>query len=255
MVLRDFNSFYTLLLLYFSSPHLASNTINFFSFTVRCSFKFLFSLHLNRQIIQLQLSMEFFEPNVDSSNSETLRETNQKKRRKIADHAADHNSANTIPWRSETEQRIYSRRLVEALRRTPSSPAKPRAAGQVREAADRVLAATARGRTRWSRAILGRWRKLRTQHKKAKKAPSTGLKRTRINGGERRNRNRLPSVQKKARVLGRLVPGCRKVSFPNLLEEATDYISALEMQVRTMTALAELLSGGAPAGLDGSALS
>ncbi|XP_020210047.1 transcription factor bHLH149 [Cajanus cajan] len=183
---------------------------------------------------------------LDSTNSHTLRESNHKKRRKIGEHAA------AVPWRSDAEHRIYSRRLVEALRRTPSSPAKPRAAGQVRDTADRVLAATARGRTRWSRAILGRWRKLRTQHKKVKKASSNGLKRTRI-AGERRNR--LPAVQKKARVLGRLVPGCRKVSFPNLLEEATDYISALEMQVRAMTTLAELLAGAAPAGVAGAALS
>ncbi|KAK7344282.1 hypothetical protein VNO77_13720 [Canavalia gladiata] len=196
--------------------------------------------------------MESFEPNIDSSNSDTLRESNHKKRRKIGDHTSDHNSLNLVPWRSEAEQRIYSCRLVEALRRTPSSATKPRAAGQVRDTADRILAATAKGRTRWSRAILGRWRKLQRQHKKVKKVSTTGLKRTGI-GGERRRR--LPAVQKKARVLSRLVPGCRKVSFPNLLEEATDYISALEMQVRAMTALAELLSGGAPAGIAGGALS
>ncbi|KAK7392094.1 hypothetical protein VNO78_20521 [Psophocarpus tetragonolobus] len=198
--------------------------------------------------------MASFDPNVDSSNSDTFGESNHKKRRKIGDHAADHHSATSVAWRSQAEQRIYSRRLVEALRRTPSSPAKPGAAGQVRETADRVLAATARGRTRWSRAILNRWKKLRTQHKKAKKASTTtGLKRTRIGGGQ--TRNRLPAVQKKARVLSRLVPGCRKVSFPNLLEEATDYISALEMQVRAMTALAELLAGGPPNALSGGALS
>ncbi|TKY52314.1 dimerization protein [Spatholobus suberectus] len=186
--------------------------------------------------------MASFDPSVDSKEAQ-----------EIGDQAVDHNSVNAVPWRSEAEQRIYSRRLVEALRRTPSSATKPRAAGQVRETADRVLATTARGRTRWSRAILGRWRKLPSQHKKVKKASSTaGLKRTRI-GGERRNR--LPAVQKKARVLSRLVPGCRKVSFPNLLEEATDYISALEMQVRAMTALAQLLAGGAPAGLAGGGLS
>ncbi|XP_027366930.1 transcription factor bHLH149 [Abrus precatorius] len=186
--------------------------------------------------------MASFQPNIDSSNSDTLRESNHKKRKKIGDPAGERNSLNLIPWSSEVEQRIYSRRLVEALRRTTSSATKPRAAGQVRETADRVLAATAKGRTRWSRAILRRWKKLQRQHKKVKKV-SAGLKRTGI-GGERRSR--LPAVQKKARVLSRLVPGCRKVSFPNLLEEASDYISALEMQVRAMTALAEILSGSAP---------
>ncbi|KAL1350734.1 hypothetical protein HN51_014751 [Arachis hypogaea] len=186
--------------------------------------------------------MSSLQPNVDSTNSETMQRSNPKKRRKIG-HS---NSLSLVPWKSETQQRIYSSKLAEALRyvihrNPPSLPAKSSAGREVRETADRVLAATAKGRTRWSRAILAsplnRW-KLRRMHKKVHKA-STGLPKK-----SPESRRRLPVVQKKARVLGRLVPGCRKLTFPNLLEEATDYISALEMQVRAMTALTELLTGG-----------
>ncbi|KAK4273388.1 hypothetical protein QN277_021801 [Acacia crassicarpa] len=194
--------------------------------------------------------MASLESIVDPISSETYQEGSQRKRRKIGHDAGnDQDSLPAIPWRSETEQRTYSSKLVEALRRVlrqgSSSTAKPRLGRDVREVADRVLAVTARGRTRWSRAILASplsRRKFQRQHKKVKKA-ANGLKKPEV----RRERRRLPAVQRKARVLGRLVPGCRKVSFPSLLEETTDYISALEMQVRAMTALTELLGGGAPA--------
>ncbi|KAK2456727.1 phytochrome interacting factor [Trifolium repens] len=193
--------------------------------------------------------MDSFQPNIDS---DTFQESNHKKRRKIGNLTTDQNSLNLMPWRSESDQNTYSKKLIEALRRINSpETTKPRVTGQVRETADRVLAATAKGRTRWSRAILGRWKKLRRHHRKVKKAGS-GLNRT---GIERERIRRLPAVQKKTRVLGRLVPGCRKVPLPNLLEEATDYISALEMQVRAMTALAELLAGGTSAGIAGQVLS
>ncbi|XP_027920580.1 transcription factor bHLH149-like [Vigna unguiculata] len=174
--------------------------------------------------------MASFLPNLHSVTSS--QQSNHKNRRKLAHHA----SLAPAPWTSQTEHRIYATNLLHALRR--NSPA---AASDVRAAADRALAATAKGRTRWSRAILanpfGRWK--RRHHKKARKS-GAGLMKKRTP----EIRRTVPPLQKKARALGRLIPGCRKVPFPKLLEEAGDYISALEMQVRAMTALADLLAGG-----------
>ncbi|XP_010489879.1 PREDICTED: transcription factor bHLH149-like, partial [Camelina sativa] len=142
---------------------------------------------------------------------------------------------------------------VEALRRvrqrstTTNEPDKvvSVAAREIRETADRVLAASAKGTTRWSRAILAsRVRAKLKKHKKAAKK-STGNCKSRKAATET-NRIKLPAVDRKLKFLGRLVPGCRKVSVPNLLDEATDYIAALEMQVRAMEALAELLTAAAP---------
>lgn len=167
----------------------------------------------------------------------------------------------TVRWRSVTEQRTYSSKLAEALRTssysralasssTSSDPAsnsyiRTRA---VRETADRVLAAAAKGRTRWSRAILTtRMRLGRMNHRKAKAkstpSPAKSRQKKSESGGGLRRRNRLPVLQRRVRDLGRLIPGCRGLPLPNLLDETTDYIAALEMQVRAMAALAELLAG------------
>ncbi|OIW13060.1 hypothetical protein TanjilG_17620 [Lupinus angustifolius] len=181
------------------------------------------------------------EPNIDdSTNSDATLQLS--KHRKITHNhkPTNQNFLNLIPWRSQLEQQIYSTNLVQALHRAPPSPA----ARQVRDTADRILARAAKGRTRWSRAILvsPRWKLHRNKLKKVEKG-SNGLKKMRVTGGDRKRKRRLPAVQKKARVLSRLVPGCKKVSFQNLLEETSDYISALEMQVRAMTALTELFAG------------
>lgn len=190
-------------------------------------------------------------PNFDDHEDRSRRE----KRRRI-DSAnlsrSTENTANTnqIRWRSAAEQHTYSSKLLEALqqvRRRDSPAPAPSGSRAVREAADKVLAIAARGRTRWSRAILANRLKLRLKnHKKAKvrpklPAPVTGTGRSIV--GERQQA--LPPIEKRVKVLGRLVPGCRKLSFPNLLEEATDYIAALQMQVRAMAALADLLTGSA----------
>lgn len=187
-------------------------------------------------------------------NSDRSLESKRRKRRRIDTVSSQYQSATTstnlsnqnqiIRWRSPSEQQTYSSKLLEALRhvRRRNSPSGSRA---VREAADKVLAIAARGRTRWSRSILANRMKLRLKsHKKAKvksKIPAPAVTGTnRLTGaaiGER-----LPALDKRVKLLGRLVPGCRKLSFPNLLEEATDYISALQMQVRVMATLAELLT-------------
>ncbi|PPE02285.1 hypothetical protein GOBAR_DD00619 [Gossypium barbadense] len=133
-------------------------------------------------------------------------------------------------WKSETQQQIFSSKLVEALSHlslengsTPSLSA-PRGGRAVREATDKALAITAKGKTSHHRD--SRSKKPRVSISKLK-ARST------------------PNVLRKVKVLGRLVLGCRKEPLPVILEKATDYIATLEMQVRAMTTLAELLSGSA----------
>ncbi|KAK9735762.1 hypothetical protein RND81_04G226000 [Saponaria officinalis] len=146
-----------------------------------------------------------------------------------------------IRWKSSAEQQTYSTKLIDALRQVRLHHAPTGSGTTLRAAADKALAMAARGRTRWSRAILSTRLKLRRKnHRKVKirskippppPPPMTAEKST------------TAPVEKRVKVLGRLVPGCRKLSLPNLLEETSDYIAALQMQVRAMTALAQLLSG------------
>ncbi|KVH90209.1 transcription factor bHLH148-like [Cynara cardunculus var. scolymus] len=208
-------------------------------------------------------------PNPVTNNTDRARDSSKRRKRKKIQRQSsgigrDQNSQNLnnnndqiTPWKSEVQQQVYSSKLLQALRQVrqgsgsgTSSTKTPRRGRAVREAADRVLAVTAKGRTRWSRAILTNKLKLKfmksNRRQRGVVATATGnrrLKKPRVSILRLKTKN-LPAVQRKARVLGRLVPGCRKQPLPVVLEEATDYIAALEMQVKAMAALADLLSGG-----------
>lgn len=208
-------------------------------------------------------------PNPVTNNADRTRDSSKRRKRKkiqrqSSGNGRDQSSQNLnhspepiSPWKSEVQQQVFSSKLLQALRQVRqnsgagASPTKPPRGGRaVHEAANRVLAVTAKGRTRWSRAILTNKLKLKfmksNRRQRGMVATATGnsrLRKPRV-GILRLKKKNLPAFQKKARVLGGLVPGCRKQSLPVVLEEATDYIPALEMQVRAMAALVNLLSGG-----------
>nr|XP_043633724.1 transcription factor bHLH148-like [Erigeron canadensis] len=208
-------------------------------------------------------STSFIPNQITNNNCDSSK---RRKRKKFQKHSNNKNSNNNCinqsiypSWKSETQHQIYSSKLLQALRQVRANrsnnnnvkhhPSQDRAI--IREAADRMLAVTAKGRTRWSRAILKNKLKLKFIKKNKRQrgliaASATGnsrLKKPKVSILRLKTKN-LPSIQRKARVLGGLVPGCNKQSLPVVLEEATDYIPALEMQVKAMAALVELLSGG-----------
>nr|POF21268.1 transcription factor [Quercus suber] len=207
-----------------------------------------------RYIVKLFSSMESTISNPDFNIEEEELKRTKRRKTEARDPESDP-KPETIRWRSESEQRNYSTKLVEALRqvRRNSSSSSPSSAKhsvgrhrEIRDAANRVLAVSAKGKTRWSRAILtsrlsSKLAHNNTKHKKG--ANRAGAKVTGCSRLSRPEKKRLPAVQRKVKVLSRLVPGCRKVSLPNLLEETTDYIAALEMQVRAMTKITEILTG------------
>ncbi|KAL1211865.1 Transcription factor [Cardamine amara subsp. amara] len=214
--------------------------------------------------------------NINPSSTDLVR---RKKRFSVSSTASSRSSAASAStgdgesharWRSEKQQRIYSAKLIQALQQvrlnspsaTSSSPTAQKRGKAVREAADRALAVSARGRTLWSRAILANRIKLKFRKHKRQRASTTAIpamttvvssssssrSRKRRVSVLRLNKKSLPAVNRKVRVLGRLVPGCGKQSVPVILEEATDYIQALEMQVRAMNSLVELLSSYSTSG-------
>ncbi|KAE8711896.1 bHLH148 protein [Hibiscus syriacus] len=186
------------------------------------------------------------------TNPNSDRSRRKKKKSMIKDIQTNHNQSQITRWKSEAQQQIYSSKLLQALSQISidaHSSSAPRDGRAVREAADRALAVAAKGRTRWSRAILTSRLKLKFRKQKRQRGSAVAA----VTGCSRSKKPRfsvsklkaksLPAVQRKVKFLGRLVPGCRKQPLPVILEEATDYIAALEMQVRAMTTLAELLSG------------
>ncbi|TQD73164.1 hypothetical protein C1H46_041293 [Malus baccata] len=202
------------------------------------------------------------------ATSERARDPSRRKKKKKIQSKQDHlhhqEPANShTKWKSEAQQHLYSSKLLHALNQVSINPAPDSSASTahssaststpprgraVRETADRVLAVAAKGKTRWSRAILTSRLKIKfRQHKRQRSAAASGTRSTRPRktkfSVQRLKGKGLPAVQKKVRVLGRLVPGCRKQPLPVILEEATDYIAALEMQVRAMSRLTQLLSG------------
>ncbi|KAE8658280.1 bHLH148 protein [Hibiscus syriacus] len=198
------------------------------------------------------------------TNANSDRSIKRKKKKKPSAAMSKENQQQShAKWKSETQQQIYSSKLIQALSQvslssntSSSSPSAPRRGRAVREAADRALAVAAKGRTRWSRAILTSRVMLKFRKRKRCRGSAAGTVAA-VTGSSRSRKPRfsvsklrpksLPTVQRKVKFLGRLVPGCRKQPLPVILEEATDYIAALEMQVRAMSALADLLSGSGAA--------
>ncbi|KAI5415566.1 transcription factor bHLH147 [Lathyrus oleraceus] len=190
------------------------------------------------------------------TNTDSSRDSNTKKPKNKKHHQDSQDSQGSQiqinpKWKSQAQHQIYSAKLRRAIT-SLNSTTTPRRGKAVREAADRALAVTAKGRTRWSRAILYSQLKLKfRKNKNKKKKIHRVTKKSRINVFRLKGKV-VPGVQSKARFLGRLVPGCKKEPLSVILEEAIDYIPALEMQVRAMSALFNLLSASTSGAGDGS---
>uniref|UniRef100_A0A0D9VTA3 IBH1-like N-terminal domain-containing protein n=1 Tax=Leersia perrieri TaxID=77586 RepID=A0A0D9VTA3_9ORYZ len=194
-----------------------------------------------------------------TSGSAAVEERGRSERKRKRGATGEHGEgteAEPYKWRTRRVHEIYSSKLLDAIRLvrsgSPSASSSSAAAASpprsraVREAADRALAVSARGRTRWSRAILASHRRriqaARRARLRDRTSSSLSSRRPFSSSASSGKGSKTPALARKAKVLGRLVPGCRKLPFPALLAEASDYIAALEMQVRAMTALAEVLS-------------
>lgn len=152
-------------------------------------------------------------------------------------------------WLTPRAQQAYSSKLLQALRLVRGGTGTPTcsaSAPAVRDAAYRALAVAARGRSRWSRAILARSRRRRALLRARRPPPPTPRHRQRRHQQQQDERP-AGGLAGRAKVLARLVPGCRSLSLPALLAEVSDYVAALEMQVRAMGQLTHDLASSSSA--------
>ncbi|CAH8316709.1 unnamed protein product [Eruca vesicaria subsp. sativa] len=165
-------------------------------------------------------------------------------------------------WRCEKQQQIYSTNIIQSLRELRISAAanpSPRGGGRaIRDAAYRSLAVTARGKTLWSRAILSKavkvkLNKFRKQNWVRNPNPRTGNNRLMKKRATvlRLKAKGFTAVQRKVKLLSRLIPGCRKQPLPVVLEETTDYIVAMEMQIRALNAIISAVGSGSSSAVPG----
>lgn len=160
----------------------------------------------------------------------------------------------------------YVSRIVAVLRRgrienATSASAQIRA---VKAAADLSMAMTSRGRTAWSRAILGKYVRLkrsgcrrrvvksrRNLHgiRRSASGKSSPCKRTDLckklsqrllrNSRHRGLKGTGGTLDSRIQTLRLLIPGSNGLDTAAFLKEAADYIRALKMQVQAMQALAD----------------
>lgn len=108
------------------------------------------------------------------------------------------NQESSKRWRTNRVQQIYASKLVEALRRVRQRSNDggkiTSAAREIRDTADRVLAASARGMTWWSRAVLAT--RVRASLKKHKTVKITGTRKPRKDTATERKQIKLPAAEK-----------------------------------------------------------
>ncbi|KAG2239104.1 hypothetical protein Bca52824_089964 [Brassica carinata] len=188
-------------------------------------------------------------------------QSRRKRKKKPTSPSLSSSQSSVQKWRSDKQQQIYSTNIIQSLREQRISAAtdasaklSPRGGGRaVRDAVYRSLAVTARGITLWSRAILSKSVKVKLKFRKQNRLRNSNPpKVVSITGNNRLRKKRatvlrlkakgFTGVQRKVKMLSRLIPGCRKQPLPVVLEETTDYIVAMEMQIRALNALSPQLA-------------